>query len=178
MHQLLMTILFFTYSFMPYLCLVEPNKLFVAQGPDIVLYQSKKKTRMLPLWQRQMHFRGHQFDVTHFFIQDDRLISSSLDNTLRAWNLMTGMCEAVYTGHTSNVHSVDGYGDVLVSGGRDKVIKVSNISTTYYHIGNLMNPKFSGILKIQDVENFIWGGGGEAGLCHQFGSCKKTILPP
>lgn len=131
MNHPLMFILFFTCSFMPYLCLVEPNKLFVAQGPDIVLYQSKKKTRMLPLWQRQMHFRGHQFDVTHFFIQDGQLISSSLDNTLRTWNLTTGICEAVYTGHTSNVHSVDGYGDVLVSGGRDKVIKVSNRPTSY-----------------------------------------------
>lgn len=130
MNQPLMFTLFFTCSFMPYLCLVEPNKLFVAQGPDIVLYQSKKKTCMLPLWQRQMHFRGHQFDVTHFFIQDGQLISSSLDNTLRTWNLTTGMCEAVYTGHTSNVHSVDGYGDVLVSGGRDKVMKVSNRPTS------------------------------------------------
>jgi WD40 repeat protein len=89
-----------------------------------MLYQSKKKTRMLPLWQQQMVFRGHQFDVSHFITRGDQLISCSMDNTLRTWNMSNGMCEAVYTGHTSNVHSVDGYGDVLVSGGRDKVIKV------------------------------------------------------
>ncbi|KAK3710764.1 hypothetical protein QZH41_016753, partial [Actinostola sp. cb2023] len=110
--------------FMPCLCLTGPRELIVAQGSDIKFYYNIKKSRTISLWQQQMIFKGHKYDVNHFVCRGDQIISSSMDNTIRSWDMLTGVCDGVYTGHTGSIHGIDGYGDIIVSGGRDKMVKI------------------------------------------------------
>ena len=48
---------------------------------------------------------------------------------MRTWNLQTGKCDGLYLGHTSDIHSVDCFDDVIVTGSRDKTVKVGDYPT-------------------------------------------------
>jgi len=112
---------------MPSLCLTRSKELLVSQGSEVVLYYNIKKSGPISLWQQQLTFQGHECDVNSFVCRGNQLISCSEDNSVRTWSMDSGYCEGVYMGHTASVHSVDGYGDIMVSGGRDKTVKVSQL---------------------------------------------------
>ena len=109
---------------MPWIWLGTSQTLFSSQGSDLIVYQNNKHTKTLSLWQQQMVFRGHQQDISRFVVCGSQLISSSMDKTIRIWNLLSGKCNAVLHGHADDVSDVDGWGDIVVSGSRDKTVKV------------------------------------------------------
>ncbi|KXJ09746.1 Lissencephaly-1-like [Exaiptasia diaphana] len=127
-YNLNIVICFFSYRFMPSLYLRRTKELFVAQGPEVMLYYNIKRNGPISLWQQQMIFKGHKCDVNHFVCRGDQLISCGEDKTLRTWFMPTGYCDGIYAGHSGSIHGVDGYGDIMVSGGRDKTIKVRKLS--------------------------------------------------
>jgi len=47
-----------------------------------------------------------------------------MDNSIRSWDLQTGKCKDIFRGHSSDVNSVDCFDDVIVSGSKDKTVKV------------------------------------------------------
>ena len=47
---------------------------------------------------------GHTDYITHILMQDNYLISASADQTMRKWDVTTGECVLIYTGHTSLVN--------------------------------------------------------------------------
>lgn len=114
----------FKHNFMPWICLGTLQRLFSSQGADLVVYQNNKRTKTLSLWQQQLVLRGHQADVCRFVVRGSQLISSSMDRTVCIWSLQNGKCEAILHGHGDGVYDVDGWGDIIVSGSRDKTVKV------------------------------------------------------
>lgn len=114
----------FKFNLMPWIQLGRPQQLYVAQAADIILYKSSKHNKGQSPWQPTKTFSGHHGDVYKFVVTDGQLVSASMDNSLRTWNLQTGKCDGLYLGHTSDVHSVDCYDDVIVTGSRDKTVKV------------------------------------------------------
>jgi len=121
----------FTYNFvlinlslMPWIRLGRPQQLFVAQAADVILYQKSKRAKSQSSWQPLMTFSDHQGDVSKFVIIDGHLVSCGMDKSIRTWSLKTGLCDGLYLGHSSDVHSVDGFGEVIVTGSRDKTVKV------------------------------------------------------
>lgn len=53
-----------------------------------------------------------------------RVVSGSRDTTLRVWDVLTGRCEHVLTGHVAAVRCVQYDGRRVVSGGYDYMVKV------------------------------------------------------
>ena len=60
-----------------------------------------------------------------------RATSGSKDRTVRAWDLETGKCVAIFEGHTDEVWGVaiSRNGRYAISGSRDQTVRLSNIET-------------------------------------------------
>lgn len=70
--------------------------------------------------------RGHVGAVYRLtWSADSRLlVSGSKDSTLKIWDLKTYKIKTDLPGHTDEVYCVDFVADKIVSGGRDKVVKM------------------------------------------------------
>jgi WD40 repeat protein len=67
---------------------------------------------------------GHTNFVRSLYIYDDKtLFSGSNDNTLRQWDLETGECTQVFSGHTSRVIAIAFSNGFLYSAAEDKTIR-------------------------------------------------------
>ena len=110
---------------MPWIQLGRSKQLFVAQAADVIVYQNnrKRKTKQSS-WEPIKTFRGHHGDVSKFVIAGDQLVTCSVDNSVCTWSLQTAECNGLFHGHTGDVHSVDCFDDVIVTGSRDKTVKV------------------------------------------------------
>jgi WD40 repeat protein len=63
---------------------------------------------------------GHEDYITSLLIEDQYLISSSADTTIRKWDMSTGQCTLAFLGHESTVNKVVSVGDFLFSVSYDK----------------------------------------------------------
>ena len=114
---------------MPWIQLGRHRELFVARAADVILYQIRKHSKGGHFsWKPLLTFGGHQGDISKFVITGGQLLTCGMDKSVRTWNLETGICNGLYLGHTGQVHSVDCFREVIVSGSRDKTIKVCILS--------------------------------------------------
>eukprot|EP01063_Lacrimia_lanifica_P016800 TRINITY_DN2337_c1_g1_i1.p1 TRINITY_DN2337_c1_g1~~TRINITY_DN2337_c1_g1_i1.p1 ORF type:complete len:592 (+),score=169.67 TRINITY_DN2337_c1_g1_i1:139-1776(+) len=80
--------------------------------------------------QRPRHgLDGHKNAVTCLQFDEERVVSGSLDNTVRIWDRATGECERTLTGHRDKVWCVQFEGSRLVSGSSDKMVRVWDMNT-------------------------------------------------
>ena len=110
-------------SLMPWIQHGRFRELYVAQATDVILYKSIKYNDLLS-WQPVRTYSGHHGDICKFVVRNGQLVSSSMDNSIRSWDLQTGKCKDIFRGHSSDVNSVDCFDDVIVSGSKDKTVKV------------------------------------------------------
>lgn len=74
--------------------------------------------------------RGHTSTVRCLKMSNARTaISGSRDTTLRIWDLQSGTCSRVLTGHQASVRCLEIHGDLIVSGSYDTTAKIWRIST-------------------------------------------------
>lgn len=74
--------------------------------------------------------RGHTSTVRCLKMSNARTaISGSRDTTLRIWDLQSGTCSKVLTGHQASVRCLEIHGDLIVSGSYDTTAKIWRIST-------------------------------------------------
>ena len=72
---------------------------------------------------------GHTNWVAAVAVAGDRIVSGSIDNTIKVWDLSSGHLIRTLSGHTGYVHSVAVAGDRIVSGSADNTIKVWDINS-------------------------------------------------
>jgi len=85
------------------------------------------------------------------------LISGSLDNTIKLWDIDTGKTVRTFFGHIEGVWAVASDKLRLVSGSHDRTIKVCNISTVRVEIVLVLTPRpnRSGPVKKVDVRPLL-----------------------
>jgi WD40 repeat protein len=77
--------------------------------------------------------QGHSYRVTSVCYSSDghRILSGSLDRTIKEWNVFTGECISTYTGHSDRITAVrySNDGKKILSGSRDGMIKEWDVFT-------------------------------------------------
>ena len=67
-----------------------------------------------------MILRGHTKLVRDIkFLDAQTVVTGSRDFTLRIWNVFTGHCEQVLTGHEKAIRAIAVHGEIVVSGSFD-----------------------------------------------------------
>ena len=72
--------------------------------------------------------KGHTNVVMSVFVKDNLIISGSLDNTIRIWDIDSGICLKTLKCHRDTVRSVFVKDNLIISGSSDKTIRVTPIS--------------------------------------------------
>lgn len=107
-------------------------------SPNGLYFVSADRSGEIRIWdpvtgaQRGQALRGHSkwvtslaFEPLHQDVTSVRLASSSKDQTIKIWNILTGACETTISGHTDSVECVKwGGAGLLYSCSRDRTIKV------------------------------------------------------
>ena len=78
-------------------------------------------------WSRvtcKMTFLGHTDTVRCLQVNGTTLISGSYDNTLKIWNLRSGLCTNTLRGHTDSVLCLQFDNEKIISGSADRTIRV------------------------------------------------------
>ena len=70
--------------------------------------------------------RGHTSGIRCLQFDDTKLISGSIDGTVKVWNWRTGACLSTFRGHSGGIVGLHFDGSVLASGSMDKTIKIWN----------------------------------------------------
>jgi WD40 repeat protein len=85
-----------------------------------------------------------EHDVTRFVVKDDLLVSGS-KNQVSAWNIKDkSYCKInTFVGHTKSVYCVETLGEVVLSGSRDRSIKVKTKLGLLKHILTFNKKLFS-----------------------------------
>ncbi|XP_028264592.1 CMT1A duplicated region transcript 1 protein [Parambassis ranga] len=75
--------------------------------------------------------KGHLGSVRAVLLCEDRglLITGGCDASIRCWSLKTDRCETVFYGHTGTVSCLDVHAGRLVSGAKDRSVKVWCLNT-------------------------------------------------
>jgi WD40 repeat protein len=106
------------------------------------------------------------------------LITSSMDNNVRVWELESGACERVLEGHTSVVWCLagDSSQDLVVSGSGDRTLRVWQVST-----GQCLQilAAGTGVYSVALLPNKVIVSGGDGGVIKVWdgeqGTCTKTL---
>ncbi|XP_052773792.1 F-box/WD repeat-containing protein 4-like [Mya arenaria] len=73
----------------------------------------------------------NRHDVTRFVVKDNILLSGCRDGSVYAFDTSNGQCiQTLYKLHDTDAQAVDFHGDYIVSGSRDKTVKVTSVTGT------------------------------------------------
>ncbi|KAF9427506.1 hypothetical protein BGZ94_004771 [Podila epigama] len=72
---------------------------------------------------------GHALCIRALRFDEAKLITGSVDRTLKIWNYHTGQCIRTLQGHTDSVVTLDFDSRILASGSADSTIKIWNFAT-------------------------------------------------
>ncbi|KAF8643876.1 hypothetical protein AX16_008892 [Volvariella volvacea WC 439] len=79
----------------------------------------------------RLHLKGHTNAIRDLAAQGRTIVSGSYDNTVRVWDIITGQCQLVLTGHTLKVYCValDLARNHVYSGSMDGTARIWDLKT-------------------------------------------------
>lgn len=94
------------------------------------------------------------------FCKPGTLASGSRDHTIRIWDIESGTCLSVLTGHTGAIHCLRIHNDLLVSGSADTTAKIWSVSTgqCLHTLGG--HPSYVTIAEFNDSYTLLATGSG------------------
>uniref|UniRef100_A0A2I3LF09 F-box and WD repeat domain containing 10 n=1 Tax=Papio anubis TaxID=9555 RepID=A0A2I3LF09_PAPAN len=103
-------------------------------GGDLIAVSSNRKIHLLDIIQGKVipvEFRGHAGSVRALFLceEENFLLSGSYDLSIRYWDLKSGACTRIFSGHQGTITCIDLCKNRLVSGGKDCQVKVWDVDT-------------------------------------------------
>ncbi|XP_022525009.2 F-box and WD repeat domain containing protein 10B isoform X1 [Astyanax mexicanus] len=113
----------------------DPSRVIHYSGGQMVAVGSKDRAvRLLDVTQIKevpLLMQGHAGSVRAVLICEERglIISASYDLSIRCWNLKTGECTMLLSGHMGTITCLDLHEDLLVSGARDCRVKVWSLQS-------------------------------------------------
>jgi WD40 repeat protein len=101
-------------------------------SPDrrlLVMSDSPPDLTVLDLQTGARHtLKGHlHYAIASLWLSDTRLVTTSWDDTLRVWDVPSGRCVAVLSGHSGRVVDVGRVGDTLYSTSWDRTVRAWNL---------------------------------------------------
>nr|XP_055112281.1 F-box and WD repeat domain containing protein 10B isoform X3 [Symphalangus syndactylus] len=112
----------------------DQNRVIHYSGGDLIAVSSNQKIHLLDIIQVKaipVEFRGHAGSVQALFLceEENFLLSGSYDLSIRYWDLKSGACIRIFSGHQGTITCMDLCKNRLVSGGRDCQVKVWDVDT-------------------------------------------------
>ncbi|XP_072523464.1 F-box and WD repeat domain containing protein 10B [Salminus brasiliensis] len=113
----------------------DPSRVIHYSGGQMVAVGSKDRmVRLLDVTlfrEVPQLMQGHAGSVRAVLVCEERglIISASYDLSIRCWDLKTGVCSMLLSGHMGTINCLDLHGNLLVSGARDCRVKVWNLQT-------------------------------------------------
>ncbi|XP_054111863.1 F-box/WD repeat-containing protein 10 isoform X3 [Callithrix jacchus] len=112
----------------------DQNRVIHYSGGDLIAVSSNRKIHLLDIIQVKaipIEFRGHAGSVRALFLceEENFLLSGSYDLSIRYWDLRSGACTRIFSGHQGTITCMDLCKNRLVSGARDCQVKVWDVDT-------------------------------------------------
>ncbi|XP_057570535.1 F-box and WD repeat domain containing protein 10B [Hippopotamus amphibius kiboko] len=112
----------------------DRNRVIHYSGGDLLAVSSNRKIQLLDIIQIKqipIKFRGHAGSVRVLFLceEENFLLSGSYDLSIRYWDLKSGACMRIFSGHQGTVTCMDVYKNKLASGAKDCQVKEWDIDT-------------------------------------------------
>ncbi|NXU55296.1 FBW10 protein, partial [Turnix velox] len=120
---------------------------------------------------------GHAGSIKALFLHEKKgfVLSTSFDLSIRCWNIHSGACTKVFTGHCGTITCLDFHEDQFVSGARDGMVKVWSLASGKC----LRTLKHNSWLWVVKMDGAHVASGCERGLvkvwCAETGALIKTL---
>lgn len=134
-----------------------PNNKFIATSANNI-YEIDLETKGISLYDNHNGPNGHSSKITCCCLLGNNkfLITGSTDNTIRAWEIKSGNCKKVLTGHTNSITCIVPYKNgQIISGSVDTTIKIWDVASKQC-IKTLDGEYMIGSICV--TENYILGG--------------------
>lgn len=105
--------------------------------------------------QHILELRGHEIDIlcVKFALNLNLILSGSSDQTIRVWDLSTGVCLKVLQGHSGKVWSLDLDRHRILSGGRHGEIRIWHLEEVFKDNDILDGDTFEDSIKLETIHS-------------------------
>ncbi|XP_004685128.1 PREDICTED: CMT1A duplicated region transcript 1 protein [Condylura cristata] len=141
------------------------NRVIHYCGGDLIAVSCNRRIKLLDITQIKelpTEFRGHAGTVHALFLCEEEkfLLSGSYDLSIRYWDLKTGACVRIFTGHQGTITCMDLYKKIFVSGAKDCQIKEWDLNTgkclkTFKHKDPILAIKISDTYIVSSCERGV-----------------------
>ncbi|KAB0399997.1 hypothetical protein E2I00_017938 [Balaenoptera physalus] len=110
----------------------DRNRVIHYSGGDLLAVSSNRKIQLLDIIQIKqipIKFRGHTGSVRTLFLceEENFLLSGSYDLSIRYWDLNSGACIRIFSGHQGTITCMDVCKNKLASGAKDCQVKAFSL---------------------------------------------------
>ncbi|KAI0017494.1 mitochondrial division protein 1 [Xylariomycetidae sp. FL0641] len=81
---------------------------------------------------REIKAHGEEITAVDFDVPFGTMVTASMDDTVKVWDLNAGRCIGMLEGHTASVRSLQVADNILATGGMDATVRLWDLSKAHY----------------------------------------------